>query len=259
MWADVKFARAASRLQVATLRRTPADLPALVTVPLQILGLLAVVRLADRPDLGTNAVLAPALMALWQNCLIVCGEVVTQDRAAQRLELLVGAPRSFFAYLTGRAGAVTAFSGLVFVEALLFGAVFLGVVPSGRALGPALAALAVTAVAAVTTSVLLSVVFVATRNPHTYQNALSYPFFILGAVLVPTSSYPEWLQPLCRLVFLSWSSDLLRDTLGEGTADGWLGRCAVVLGLGIAAGVLAVVLLRRALDRAREEGRLAFV
>ncbi|KQR11674.1 hypothetical protein ASF78_10540 [Cellulomonas sp. Leaf334] len=246
-----------ARLEAVILRRSPVDVLFLITVPLQTMGVIAVLRYAGRPDLEFTAVLAPALMALWQNALFVCGELVTKDRDNQRLELLVSSPMSFYGYLCGRVGAVTAFSLVVFAEAIAFGWLAFGVAPSFSQLGPAAVTLVVTALATVATSILLSIVFVNTRNPHTYQNALGYPMFILGGVLVPVSIYPEWLEIASRFVYLSWASDLFRDTLGAGTAEDWAPRCAVILGLGLVTALLGGVLVRRTLRHARQEGRLA--
>ncbi|WP_197285826.1 ABC transporter permease [Nocardiopsis sp. NRRL B-16309] len=226
-------------------------------IPLQTLGFLSVVRFAGRADLDIIAVVAPALMALWVNALYTGGEVVRKDRDDLRLEPLVSSRGSVFGYLVGRVGAVTIFSLLVFTEALLVGWLVFGVSLEISALHVVAVTLVTTAVATTATSILFSVVFVNTRNPHTYQNAMGYPFFLLGGVLVPVTLYPDWIQALCRAVYLSWSSDLFREAFGEGHADGWLWRNGVILGLAAVTLAVAAWMLMRTLDNARREGRLA--
>ena len=53
----------------------------------------------------------------------------------------------------------------------------------------------------------MATVFVLARTAMLFTNALGYPFYILGGVLVPVAFLPGWLRPVSRLVFLSWSSD----------------------------------------------------
>lgn len=99
-------------------------------------------------------------------------------------------------------------------------------------------------------------VFVLARSARTFQNSLSYPFYVLGGVLVPVALLPEWLQPVTRLVFLSWSSDVLRDSLTPGPVEGLLLGLGAVVVLGVAGFVLSHHLLHRALRRVRTTGSL---
>lgn len=254
----LRSARAALRLEAIVLGRNKHELVTFAVIPLQTLGFLSVVRFAGRSDLDIIAVVAPALMALWVNALYTGGEVVRKDRDDLRLEPLVSSQASIFGYLVGRVGAVTVFSLLVFTEALLVGWLVFGVSLEIGAVHVVAVTLVTTAVATTATSTLFSVVFVNMRNPHTYQNAMGYPFFILGGVLVPVSLYPDWLQVICRAVYLSWSSDLFRDALGTGSAEDWIWRNGMILALAGLTLITAGWMLRRTLDNARKEGRLAF-
>ena len=40
------------------------------------------------------------------------------------------------------------------------------------------------------------------RNATTFSNSASYPFYVLGGILVPVSVLPHWIQPLSSIVFL---------------------------------------------------------
>lgn len=97
---------------------------------------------------------------------------------------------------------------------------------------PVVFALAIGATILATTAsgLLMSTAFIATRSARTFQNSLSYPFYVLGGVLVPVSFLPDWVQPLSRVVFLSWSADLLRDCLRPGNVDAVAPRLAVIVG-----------------------------
>jgi ABC-2 type transport system permease protein len=60
------------------------------------------------------------------------------------------------------------------------------------------------------------------------------------------------------LVFLSWSSDLLRDALSPAPVPDLASRLAVILVLGVAAYVLGLALVRRTVDRLRRTGSLTY-
>ena len=104
---------------------------------------------------------------------------------------------------------------------------------------------------------LMASLFVLARNAVTITNAASYPFYVLGGVLVPVSLLPTWVQPLSRLVFLSWASDLLRASLSAPPVHraGW--RLAAIAVLGAVALAFASLALRVILRRVRSTGELA--
>lgn len=223
-------------------------------VPLQTLGILAVVRSADRPDLEIVAVVAPALMATWQNSLHVVGDLVTKDRDSGRLEILAAARTSYFTYLLGRAAAVSAYSLIIFALSLVLGGSVLGVPLALNTFPITALVILSTAVATGCIGILLAVFFVHTHNPHTYQNALGYPVFILGGVLVPTSFYPDWLEAVSSLVYLSWAADLIRALLsGEIPTDWWV-AILIVLGTAVVAAAVGKVVITRAVGKLRFEG-----
>ena len=71
----------------------------------------------------------------------------------------------------------------------------------------------VTVFAMAGTAVAFASVFVLTRNPFTFTNSASFPFYVLGGVFVPIAILPGWIQPLSKGIFMSWSADLLRASL----------------------------------------------
>jgi ABC-2 type transport system permease protein len=104
----------------------------------------------------------------------------------------------------------------------------------------------------------MSSVFVLSRSVRAYQNSLSYPFFVLGGVMVPVALLPGWIEPVSRAVFLTWSADLLRDSLTTEPVTNLVARLGVVLALGAAGFLVGLVLLRRAVDRLRRTGTIGF-
>jgi ABC-2 type transport system permease protein len=77
-------------------------------------------------------------------------------------------------------------------------------------------------------------------------------------VLVPLSLLPDWVQPFGRLVFLSWSSDLVRDAILQPAVHAWPWRLAVIALLGLATLLGGQVVIGRVADRARRTGSVTY-
>jgi ABC-2 type transport system permease protein len=249
---------AAFRFELAVLRRSPGDLMVLVNTPLLTVAFLAITRHAGRPDLDAYAVLAPAVMALWHMAVLVSGEIVDRDRWAGTLELLLATPTALAVVVLGRILAVTLFSLLSLAEAIVVARVGFGVTLTVHHPWLFVATLLVTAVATAGWATAMSGTFVLARSARTFQNAISYPFFLLGGAIVPVQLLPQRLQPLCRAVYLSWASDLLRASLRPDPVGWWPLRLAAVLGLGAAGFVAGHVLLRWIVDRVRATGTVTY-
>lgn len=245
------------RMQAQSMRNNPDWFLTLILAPLQTVVFVTIFQHAERGDLTAYGVLAPALIALWALSLQTSGELISQERENGSLEGLLAAPGQFDVMMLGRISLVTTLALLAFVECWLTGWLITGqLVPIAHpvvfGVVVVVSAWAMTGWAGVMASV-----FVLARSARTFQNSLSYPFYVLGGVLVPVALLPDWLQPLTRLVFLSWSSDLLRASLAAEPVKGLLlGLSAIVLlgGVGFA---LSHHLLSRALTRARTTGSLS--
>ncbi|MCR8671352.1 ABC transporter permease [Agrococcus sp. HG114] len=243
-------------LQLRQMGRTPDWFLAWCTTPLTTLALVALLMHAGRPDLAPAAVLAPVLMGMWSESLYVGGEVISVDRRAGRMDALLAAPAPFAAQHLGRMAMVSASSLALVPLAWVPGSLLLGrAVPVAH---PALfaAALLLTAFAMCGMATLMSCVFVLARSARTVQNALSYPFFVLGGVLVPVSLLPAWVELPSSLFFLSWSGDLLRDALSatDVEAAGW--RLAALAGLALGCWAIGCAALARTLRVARRTGEV---
>ena len=244
--------------QVAVMRRNRHYWLEILTNPLLAVVFIAIVRDAGRPDLLGHAVLAPALMGVWRMALGVSGETIESDRFFGVLEPALTTGGSYATATVGRIAAVTLISLIAFAESWLVAwALFGVVVPIPHPIAFTLAVLT-TAIAATGTSVLMATVFTAARSARTFQNSLSYPFYVLGGVIVPVSLLPEWVQPITRIVFLSWSSDLLRASLQPVPVDDlWL-RAAVIVGLGVAGFLGGSWLMHRVFARLKRLGTVKY-
>lgn len=249
---------AAVRFELLVLRRSPNDLMPLINTPLFTVIFLAITRHAGREDLAPYAVLAPAVIGVWLMALLVSGEIIATERSNATLEALVATPARLPVLVLGRVATVTAVSLLSLVESWLVARIGFGVSVTVHHSALFALTLLVTAASMAATATAMVAVFVLTRSARTFQNALSYPFYLLGGAFVPVGLLPEWLRPLTRLVFLSWASDLLRDTLAEEPVGHALARLAMVLVLGAAALAGGLWFLDRILNRVRARGTLTF-
>ena len=248
---------AAFRFQLAHSRREYGQLMPLVTAPIMTVIFLSIAQQAGRHDLTGHAVLAPALIALWGTSLFIAGEIIDAERWAGTLEGVVATPTPLGTVVLGRVLAVMAIGSIGFVESWLVAAALFGVVVPIPHPGWFVATLAATIFAMAGTATIMSAVFVLARSARTFQNSLSYPIYVLGGVLVPVSMLPGWVQPLTRLVFLSWASDLFRDTLTDAPLNAPLLRLTVVVALGAAGFALGHRMLQRILSKVRDTGTLA--
>lgn len=245
----------AFRFQLRTTHRETDHMMVLITVPLYTVVFLLIVQHADRGDLTGHAVLAPVLIALWAMALMVSGELIEDERYGGTLELAIAAPSRFSAVLAGRILAVTTISLVSLLETLAVAWLF-GVSVTIHHPGLFTATLLLTVLATAGTAVIMSSIFVLARSARTFQNSLSYPFYVLGGVIVPVSMLPDWLQPVTRAVYLSWSSDLLRDTVTSAPVDAAAARLTIVATLGLIGYAIGHLLLRRILAKVRGTGEL---
>ncbi|MFC4913538.1 hypothetical protein [Actinomadura gamaensis] len=244
-------------LQAALSRRSPGHVLILLIAPMQTTRLLSLTVHAHRPDAVATAVIAPGLIGLWVSALDYAGRVIPEDQWAGRFTPMVAAPVPLALVVVGRVFAVVLVGALAFGESWLVAALGFGRVLTVHAPGVFAAAVAATCLAAVGTAMLLAGLLALSRARDVLQNSLSYPFYILGGVVFPILVLPYWVRPFSRLVFLSWSSRLLRDAV-HGNAPGWPLALAVILGLGAAAMAGGVRLTRRHVDAARREGTVGY-
>jgi ABC-2 type transport system permease protein len=247
---------AGARIQLRFLRAYPDAVIPFFTAPMFSVIFLMIFRHAGRADLTPYAAIAPVFIALWWLALFNSGWTITIDRWNGTIELLVAAPSSFAAVVFGRITATTLIGVVSFVETwlvarLLFGTKITIYHPWGFA-----ATVAVTLAAMAGTAVAMSSLFVLARNAVTFSNSASYPFYVLGGILVPVSLLPHWIQPVSSIVFLSWSADLLRAALRPTPMHELVFRLGMVGFLGACGLGVGVWAMRVILERVRGSGEL---
>jgi ABC-2 type transport system permease protein len=244
------------RLQMAFYRQYPDMLIPLLTAPLYTVIFTMVLRHGGRADLGGYAVIAPFFMSLWWFAIFQGGWVITTERWEGTVDYLVAAPAGFAWVVLGRISTMMVAGLASFAEVWLIGLVLRVDVRVHHAALFA-ATLLLTAFAMTTTALLFANVFVLARSAATFSNSLSYPFYVLGGILVPVTLLPGWLQPVSSVVFLSWSARSLRDSLAPAPVHDAGLNLTMIFVLGCAALAVASALLAQILRRVRQTGELS--
>lgn len=248
---------AAAAFQLSVVRREPWPLP-IITAPIIAVSLLAVVSYSGREDLAAYAVIAPAVMAILGMAVSEAGEVISQDRQNGVLEAILTTPVPLGRVLLARIGVITVVSLVAIVECWLVAAIFfqqMVTVDHPVIFGATLVALAM-GIAAI--GVVMAAVFVVGRSVRAFQNSLSFPLFLLGGVMVPAGFLPGFLQPISQVFFLSWATDLLRDSMQPASVENAWGRLGMILFLSALTYAIGTWLLHRLIRRIRHTGQVNF-
>ena len=245
-------------LQLHVIRTNPDYFLGLAVAPISTVVFLSVVRHAGRLDLVPFALAAPVLMALWRTSIMASGEIVNDDRGLATMEPTIAAPAAYPTVILGRIAAVSAVGLLGLPEVWLVARAVFGLTITVEHPGVLILALVAAAFAMSGTAVVMAAVFALGRSARIFQQTLTYPFYVLGGILVPVSLLPFWLRPFSRLVFLSWTADLLRASLSPAPVEDTALRLAVIVGLGLAGFAGGTLLLRKVLDRVRDIGTITY-
>lgn len=239
---------AGARIQLTFFRAYPDALIPFFTAPMFSVVFQLIFKHAGRQDLTGYAAIAPVFIALWWMALFNSGWTITIERWNGTIEMLVAAPSSFAAVIFGRITATTLAGILSFGETWVVARLFGTTVHIEHAWA-FLATIVVTLAAMSGTAVAMASLFVLARNAVTFSNSASFPFYVLGGILVPVSLLPHWIRPVSSVVFLSWSADLMRAALRPTPIHDFgfrLGMVALLGACGLGVGVWAMhVILRR--------------
>lgn len=239
---------AGARIQLSFFRAYPDALIPFFTAPMFSVIFQLIFKHAGRQDLTGYAAIAPVFIALWWMALFNSGWTITIERWNGTIEMLVAAPSSFAAVIFGRITATTLAGILSFGETWVVARLFGTTVHIGHAWA-FVATIVVTLAAMSGTAVAMASLFVLARNAVTFSNSASFPFYVLGGILVPVSVLPHWIRPISSVVFLSWSADLMRAGLRPAPIHDFgfrLGMVGLLGACGLGVGVWAMrVILRR--------------
>lgn len=240
-------------MQSREMARNPLALVIGVVQP----AVLILIVLGQQPDIDAGASMrlltAVVLTALWNGTVWVAAGILQRELELGTLAANVTSVHPGFLVLLGKSlGATTrTVTAIVLTSAatvLLIGAPLQFRAPVLMAVGLLTVVLSSTALGMV-----LASVFLLTRYGPALSNALMFPIYILGGMLIPVSLLPEFLRPLSTVISLRWAQQFL-----VGAAAGQAETTAYVMMLVLTAGYFALGILtfNRVVDRARRGGTL---
>ena len=205
------------------------------------------------PGQATELVVAVMLTALWGSTVWMSGGVLRRERTYGTLARCVSGVWSPYLVLLGKSLGATVYSvGAIFVSTSLTAAA-LGLRLNVSHPVWILVALLVLVCSGTAMGALVSCLFLVTRDGLAWSNALMYPVFVVGGLLIPTDELPHWLRWVPDLISLHWIKDFM-----VGAADGSvaLSSLGVAIMLTLAYFSVAGLAYRRSVDMARREGTL---
>jgi ABC-2 type transport system permease protein len=252
--AVVWAARCAAVIQVREMVAAPMTI--VVTVIQPAVFLVLAVRIRSNPDAAfvDHAVTGSAMTALWSTTLWSAGGILRRERLNGTLVTVLARPAPLAAVLLGRTLAVGV-AGIGFISAsTAVTAWALGVHPRLPGAGALLVigGLAVSSVCAL--GILLSSVMVLTRSAPRVQEALVYPVFIAGGLMIPPRLLPwpvAWPSKLIGFRFVV-------ELTGEAAAGTPLSAGAIAWTVTLTALYLAVgaVVMETSVRRSRVRGTI---
>ncbi|MFI5527186.1 ABC transporter permease [Kitasatospora sp. NPDC051853] len=254
---SLRVIAAAALVQWRTSIRAPEHLMIVLISPVFSVIFLSIVDQAGRPDLMTSTVIGTGLMGIWFVAVYVAGGVILNERYMSTLQLVLAAPRSFTLVVCGRILPVILIGAFALFESALIANLAFGAPLTVEHPWMAAGALLATVYATAATATALSALFILSRNIHSLESIMTYPFYILGGVLFPVTVLPDWTEPIARAFFLSWGSDLLRDSVTRTAVEDVPARFGAILGLGTAALVIGVLAVNHTVSKVRRTGSVS--
>ncbi|HEX4815171.1 MAG TPA: ABC transporter permease [Nonomuraea sp.] len=219
---------------------------------------MTVTMLAAGPGAaGGRTAIGCGLLGLWGAIVWKFGLVLRQERQRGILPGIVSRPAGLVVVLVGKSLGTVLRSVTLTVVTVAVVAALAGHPVRVAAPVPFAAAALATLVSAGALGLLLCSVFLLARSAVRIAETLTYPVFILGGLLVPTSLLPDWAERLSTVVSLRWAAELLLDAAaGRPQQPGdWL----LLLATSACYAVAAAVGLRVVLRKIRAEGTLELV
>ncbi|MFG2616999.1 ABC transporter permease [Streptomyces sp. NPDC048507] len=248
------------RAAVLQARETAQVKTALVVSVIQPVVLLVLVSeggLRADPRRTTETVFGCMMIALWSATLWGAGTLLRREMAQGTFAALLVRPTSLLSVLLGKTLGIAAL-GLVRTAVATAAAVpLLGLRPALPGASTTAIVIASAVLSAAAMGLLLGCVVFLSRANLRIIEALGYPVFVLGGLVVPPEMLPSVLRWPAQAVSLRHLSDLVRDTAhGQAPHPAHLVAVLLLTTLYLTGGVWALSVVLR---RGRVRGSLELV
>jgi len=235
------------------------DLFIIFTVLIQplLVALLALWMLAGKgPDYIIFVVVGSGMTGLWSGLLFIGGNSINVERWSGTLETLVGVPTPLAAIVLGKnlsnvGQSVLSMAGSYLLASLIFGYDLRIAMPLFF-----LVSLALTVVAFISFGLTLAPVFVMNPGVQHFQNAMEFPVFILSGFLFPIALLPDWTTPFSYLLPTFWAAQAMHLSSSGGAVNQIVFSWGMMLVFSLAYLLIAGVLFRLMLVKARTDATL---
>ncbi|GAB3930500.1 hypothetical protein GCM10029976_032520 [Kribbella albertanoniae] len=198
--------------------------------------------------------LGASAMGIWSAMATAASNLLQEERWSGTLELLVAAPAPLALVLAPVALAMATMGLLSMVVTLLWARFAFGISIPVADISGFLVSILVTIAAMAMLGFLLSVSVIRYRTSWALGNALEFPGWLLGGFFVPLAILPDWVKPLSYVFAPTWGLAGMRDAAAGRSP--WL-QCAICVALGVAYGVIGLLLSKRLLTSARRNATLS--
>jgi ABC-2 type transport system permease protein len=215
---------------------------------------LMVYRVNGDPRSMQYAGLGAAIMGMWTCQGVVAASLLTRERWAGTLELVVAAPTPLSRILVPTTLALSTI-GLYGVIATIAWERWVFDLRLEIDSWPLFVlSVLMTAVTLALFGFFLSVTAVRYRTSWSLGAALEYPGWLLCGFVVPVSLLPAWVHPIAGSIPTTWAMEAVRDSANGASPWGELGICAAV---GAVYALLATYLGVRLVESARRHATLS--
>jgi ABC-2 type transport system permease protein len=215
---------------------------------------LMVYRLNGDPGQMQYAGLGAAIMGMWTCQGVVAASLLSRERAAGTLELLVATPTPMTRIVVPTTLALSTVGLYCVAVTILWERLVFGLHLSVDNWPLFVFAVLMTALTLALFGFFLSVTAVRYRVSWALGATLEYPGWLLCGFVIPLTLLPAWIRPLSWAIPTTWGMDAVRDTATG--ASPW-GHLALCLAVGLVYAVAAEFLGRVLVDSARRHASLA--
>ena len=215
---------------------------------------LLIYGVQDDPEAMQFAGLGAAVMGMWTCQGVIASSLLTRERWAGTLELVVAAPTSLGRVLVPTTLALSTIGLYTVVATMLWERWVFGLELVIASWPLFLMSVLAAALTLAQFGFFLAVTAVRYRSSWSLGASLEYPGWLLCGFVIPVATLPDWLHPLSWSIPTTWAMEAVRSSAAGNSPWRELLLCLVI---GAAYAVLASVLGRQLLDSARRHATLA--
>lgn len=242
----------AAWIQIGDSLVTPAALVVGIVQPAVFIAIAELGHRQDSQATTIDVVVGGMLLSLWSSTLWAAGSVLRRERMNGTLAALVVRPTPLLVVLAGRTLGASVLSA---AEIVASGSIVTLLMGTSIHVGQPMYAVLVVALSLLSCAALgivISCLSLLTRAATRVIEALTYPVFLLGGLIIPTSELPSWLRYPSWIISLHWAA----IGIASGSTAEHVVAVVAIAGLTLGYWAGALLAARMVLDRTRKMATL---